>query len=247
MRAPMRAPSTFGQLAPIAVPGLILVGALSMLVMATRIGTMVFTGPWLFVLLSILAGTLVAGYLVAGLTEVVADSRAGWTLPPTGHLILPERGVNLPDHAVQRAGFATSHDPVHIPLHLAYALERSLAGAWGIPEDHWSRTKFLQRLTVALVLSVLLATIFLVGDALLGEGISRGMRDHAGTIVIAGTLAGWLLANAAERTRCEAVIDLLADARALVMDRGEHREVRRVLEEIGISIDDNEAAVGVSP
>jgi hypothetical protein len=243
----MRAPVSFGHLAPIVVPGLILVGALGLLVMATPIGAMVFNGPWIFVLLSVLAGTLVAGYLVAGLAGALADRRAGWTVPPAAHLAEGERAIRLPARAVERAGFATSGEVVSVPAHAAYALERSLAGAWGVPEDHWARTVFLQRLTVAFVVSVLFATAFLVGDALLGAGISRGIREHAGTIVVAGAVTGWLLANAVERARREAVLDLLADARAMVMDRGEHREVRRVLDEIGIELEGGEAAVGVPP
>lgn len=242
----MRAPASFGQLAPIFVPGLVVVGALGLLVVATPIGGMIFGGPWIFVLLSVFAGTLVAGYLVAGLASWLSDRRVGWALPPSAHLVAAERTVNLPARAVERAGFETDEERVRVPAHLAYALERSLAGAWGVPEDHWSRTAFLQRITVALVLSVLFATLFLLGDVAAGQGLSRGMRQHAGTIVIAGTLTGWLLARAAERSRQEAVIDLLADARAMVMDRGEHREVRRVLDELGLELAD-EGAVDVAP
>lgn len=243
----MRAPATLGHLLPVAVPGLVLVGALGLLVTATPVGAMVFSGPWTLVVLSILAGVLVAGYAVAGLAEAVAARRPRWALPPETHLAGPERAVTLPARAVQRAGFATAREQVRVPVHLAYALERSLAGAWGVPEDHWSRTRFLQRLTVALVASVALATAFLVGDALAGHGITRGMREHAGTVILAGGLTGWLAAGAAERTRRHAVVDLLADARAMVMDRGEHREVRRVLDAIGLELADEEAAVGVQP
>ena len=243
----MRAPASFGQLAPIAIPGLLLVGALGMLVMATPIGGMIFGGPWIFVLLSVVAGTLLAGYLVTALAQAWADRRAGWALPPAAHLAVGDRAIRLPARAVERAGFVTHQDEVRVPAHAAYALERSLAGAWGVPEDHWSRTAFLQRLTVALVLSVVAAVVFLVGDALAGAGISRGMREHAGTVVIAGTLTGWLVATSVERSRQEAAVDLLADARAMVMDRGEHREVRRVLDDIGIELDSGEAAVGVPP
>lgn len=243
----MRAPASFSQLAPIAVPGLVLVGALGLLVMATPIGFMVFGGPWLFTLLSIVAGVIVAGYLVTALTESVAGRRAGWRLPPAAHLLARESSVQLPAEAVRRAGFEVDEGPVRVPTHLAYALERSLAGAWGVPEDHWSRTAFLQRLTTALVLAVVFATLFLLGDVLAGQGLSSGMRSHAGTIVLAGSITGWLVAGVADRTRREAVIDLLADARAMVMDRGEHREVRRVLDELGLEIDSGEAEVGVSP
>lgn len=242
----MRAPASFGQLAPIAVPGFILVGALAMLARATAIGSLIFSASWVFLLVSVLAGTLVAGYLVAGLADSLADRRAGWSLPPASHLQEAERAIYLPAHAVERAGFTTAEDVVRVPAHAAYALERSLAGAWGVPEDHWSRTTFLQRITIALVLSVVVATGFLVASAFLGGRISPGMRSHAGTIIIAGTIAGWLLANAVERTRREAVVDLLADARAMVMDRGEHREIRRILDELGLDLEGSEAAVGVS-
>lgn len=243
----MRAPASFGQLAPIVVPGLIVVGALGMLVTATPIGAMIFGGPWIFVLLSLVAGTLVAGYLTAGLAEAFADRLGTWSLPQGAHLAEDEPVVALPAHAIERAGFTTELAVVHVPAHAAYALERSLAGAWGVPEDHWSRTAFVQRLTLALVLSVAFALAFLVGDLLMGEGISRGMREHAGTIVVAGSLTAGLTARSVRRTRREAVIDLLADARAMVMDRGEHREVRRVLDDIGIDLDEDEASIGVPP
>jgi hypothetical protein len=41
------------------------------------------------------------------------------------------------------------------------------------------------------------------------------------------------------------VLELLADARAMVMDRGEHQEVRRILDELGLSLAGEEPAVGV--
>jgi hypothetical protein len=243
----MRAPASFGQLAPVVVPGLVVVGALGMLVTATPIGAMIFGGPWIFVLLSLVAGTLVAGYLTAGLAQLFADRLGTWALPPGAHLSPREPAISLPARAVERAGFNAAHEAVRVPAWAAYALERSLAGAWGVPEDHWSRAAFLQRLTLALVLSVAFALAFMAGDVLVGEGLSRGMREHAGTIAIAGTFTAALVARGVRRARQAAAIDLLADARAMVMDRGQHREIRRVLDEIGIELDQGEAAVGVPP
>jgi hypothetical protein len=243
----MRAPASFGQLAPVVVPGLIVVGALGLLVTATPIGAMIFGGPWIFVLLSVAAGTLVAGYLTAGLAELFADRLGTWALPPGAHLSRRDPVIQLPARAVERAGFTAGQDPVLVPVEAAYALERSLAGAWGVPEDHWSRTAFLQRLTLALVLSVAFALAFMSGDVLVGEGLSRGMREHAGTVLFGGLVTAWLVARAVRRSRREAAVDLLADARAMVMDRGEHREIRRVLDDIGIELDEGEAAMGVPP
>lgn len=233
-----------GDLLEIVVPGLILQGALGILAIATPVGPMIFSGPWVFTVLTVLAGVLVVGYLVAGLQAWVGSYRHTWQVPPGSHFAEVPAVIDLPAHAVERAGFTTEEQTVQIPQGKAYALERSLAGAWGIPEDTWSRPVFLQRLTVAFALSAIAGLVFVLGDLANGGGITPGIRRHAGLVIPASIVTGWLTARAAQAARKTAILDLLADARAMVMDRGEHREVRRVLDEIGLGLAEEDADHG---
>lgn len=240
----MRNLTLLGDLLPVAVPGLVVLGAASMLVMQTPVGEMIFTGPTAFLVLSLVVGTLVLGYLVGAAQEILAGRVPAWALPPTSHLDAGEHGVTLPERAVERAGFVAD-GPVRVPLGLAYALERSLAGAWGTPEGGWNRAAFLQRISLAMGLSALLALAFLAGGLAAGGGLDPGLRSHGGTVLVLGGLTAWLVGVRASTARREAVVELLADARALIMDRGEHQEVRRVLDELGLSLAGEEPAVGV--
>jgi hypothetical protein len=239
----MRDLAFLGDLLPVLVPGGIVLGAASTLVLQTPVGTMIFTGPTAFLVVSLLVGTLVLGYLVGGLQELLAGRVAAWALPPTSHLDEQDHTVELPRAAVERAGFR-AEGSVHVRLGLAYALERSLAGAWGTPEGGWDRAAFLQRVALALGLSAGLAVGFLVAGVA-GGGLDAGLRSHGGTVLLLGGLAGWLVAVRAGAARREAVLELLADARAMIMDRGEHQEVRRILDELGLSLAGEEPAVGV--
>lgn len=242
----MRAPATWGALLPVALPGLIVVGATALLVMQTPIGPQIFGGPTVFLLLSLVVGTLVVGYLVAGLQEWLATVRSNWALPPQAHLTEAEHAIELPEQALRRAGYEAESTPIRIPLGRVYALERTLAGAWGTPEGAgWDRAAFLQRIALALGLSAGLATVFIVGG--LADGaIDRGLRSHGGTVLILGALTSWLVARRAVWARREAIVDILADARALVLDRGEFEEVRQVFDELGLRLTGRDAGVSVT-
>lgn len=241
----MRTPAMLGDLLPVAVPGLIVVGAASMLVMQTRIGPQIFGGPIVFLLLSLLVGILVVGYLVAGLQEVLAGRLDAWTLPPASHLDFSEHRVLVPSHAFERAGFTCQEAGVAVPLGAAYALERALAGAWGTPEGAgWDRVAFLQRITLALGLSAVLALAFMLGGLAAG-GLDPGLRSHGGTVLVFGAVTAYLVGRRVARARREAIIDLLADARALLLDRGEQKEVRRVLNELDLTLKEEDAGVGI--
>jgi hypothetical protein len=229
-----------GDLLDVIVPGLILQGGLGVLVIATPVGPMIFGGPWVFTLLTVVAGVLVTGYLVAGLQAWIGTRRATWQMPPGSHFADEQPTVELPARAVERAGFTTTHETIEVPHGDAYALERSLAGAWGIPEDTWNRAIFLQRITVAFTLAAIAGVVFVLGDVAMGQGLSRGIRTHAGLVIPASLVTGWLTASAAQGARRAAILDLLADARAMVVDRGEHREVRRVLDELGLGLAEEE-------
>lgn len=232
----MRPPATLGDLLPVLVPGLVLVGAAALLAMATPVGPMIFAGDVVFLLLSILAGALVAGYVVSALQEGLAAARPAWALPPMAHLAADDHAAQVPAPAARRAGFEAEGPTVEVPLGAAYALERALAGAWGIPEGAgWGRVAHLQRMALALGLSSALALAFLAGGLLDGS-VSRGLRAHATPVLVLGALGAWLCWRRARAARREGVVDLLADARALVMDRGEHPEVRRVLDELGLDL-----------
>lgn len=232
----MRPPITWGDLLPVAVPGLIIVGAAAMLVMQTQLGPLVFGGNLVFLLLSLLVGTLVVGYLVSGTQEVLARVVPAWALPPTSHLASIAHGVNLPRSAVEHAGFESETATVTLHLGDAYALERSLAGAWGTPETAgWDRVAFLQRLSLALAVSALLAAAFLAWG-FTGAGIDAGLRSHGFTVLLLGGAAAALVGQRSATARREAIINLLADARALLTDRGEHQEVRRVISDAGLSL-----------
>lgn len=239
----MRAPLRPGDLLPVLVPGLVLVGAAALLAMATPVGPMIFAGDVVFLLLSILAGALVLGYLVAGLQEHLATTRPGWALPPAAHLAEADHVVALPARAVERAGFQAQGEPVEVPVGDAYALERSLAGAWGIPEGAgWGRTQHLQRVALALAASTALAAAFLAGGFLTGA-VSRGLRAHGTPVLVLGAAGALVLWGRARAARREGVVDLLADARALVMDRGPHPEVRRVLDGLGVELEEPDVDV----
>lgn len=236
-----------GDLLPIAVPGLIVVGAAGMLVMQTAIGPMIFGGPIVFLLLSLIVGVLVTGYLVTGIQEVLSGRLDAWALPPEGHLDWSDHAVLLPSHALERAGFRCEEPGVAVPLGTAYALERALAGAWGTPEGAgWDRVAYLQRVTLALGLAALLAFVFLVGGVATGGGIDPGLRSHGGTVAILGTLSALLVGRRVTAARRESVIDLLADARALLLDRGEQREVRRVLNDLGLSLAEEDPGMNIT-
>lgn len=228
----------------VAVPGAIVLGAVSMLVMQTPVGPMIFSGPVAFLVVSLVVAVLVLGYLTAALQEVLAGRLAAWALPPTSHLDEGEHAVHLPARTVERAGFGCEGDGVTVRLGLAYALERSLAGAWGTPEGGWDRAAYLQRISLALGLSALLALAFLAAGMATG-GIDPGLRSHGGTVFVLGSVASWLVSIRAAQARRETVVELLADARALIMDRGEHQEVRRILDELGLSLAGEEPTVGV--
>lgn len=233
----MRPPITWGDLLPVLIPGLIVLGAASMLVMQTPLGPLVFGGNLVFLLLSLLVGALVVGYLVSGLQEVLTRIVPAWALPPTSHLGARIHGVTLPRLAVEQAGFRSEASTVTLPLGDAYALERSLAGAWGTPETAgWDRVAFLQRLSLALALAALLAAAFLAWG-LLGSGVDAGLRSHGLTVLLLGGATAALVGQRSATARREAIINLLADARALLMDRGEHQEVRRVLTDAGLSLE----------
>ncbi len=232
----MRPPITLGDLLPIAVPGLLLVGAAAMLVMQTPLGPLIFGGNLVFLLISLVVGILVAGYLVGGIQEVLAGRVASWALPPTSHLAATVHAVTLPQSAVEQAGFRCETDTATLRLGDAYALERSLAGAWGIPEAAgWDRAAYLQRTALALAASSLLAALFLAWGLVAGT-VDAGLRSHGLTVLILGALAASLVGLRSVTARREAAINLLADARALLTDRGEHQEVRRVLNDAGLSL-----------
>lgn len=242
----MRTPATWGALLPVAVPGLIVVGAAGLLVMQTTIGPQIFGGPTVFLVLSLLVGTLVVGYLVAGVQEWLATRRPGWALPPQAHLTEAEHAIELPERALRRAGYEAQSTPVEFPLGRAYALERTLAGAWGTPEGAgWDRAAFLLRVALALGLSAALGLAFLAGG-LVDGAIDRGLRSHGGTVLILGGLSSWLVARRAAWARREAIVDILADARALVLDRGEFEEVRQVFDELGLRLKGRDAGVSVT-
>lgn len=235
-----------GDLLPIAVPGVIVVGAAAMLVMQTPIGPMVFGGPIVFLLLSLTVGVLVTGYFVTGIQEVLSGRLDAWALPPEGHLDWSDHAVLVPSHALERAGFRCEEAGVAVPLGTAYALERALAGAWGTLEGAgWDRVAYLQRVTLALATSALLAFVFLVASLGMG-GVDAGLRSHGATVAILGTLTALLVGRRVTAARREAVIDLLADARALLLDRGEQREVRRVLNDLGLSLAEEDPGMSIT-
>jgi hypothetical protein len=239
----MRPPATLGDLLPVLVPGTVLLGAAALLAMATPVGPMIFAADAVFLLLSVVAGALVAGYLVAGLQEHLAATRPAWALPPMAHLAPTDVAEHVPATAAQRAGFEADGTTVEVPLAAAYALERALAGAWGIPEGAgWGRVQHLQRMALALGASAALAAAFFLGGLLAGE-ISRGLRAHGTPVLVLGLVGALLCWRRARAARREGVVDLLADARALVMDRGEHPEVRRVLDEVGLDLREPEVDV----
>lgn len=234
-----------GDLLPVAVPGLIVVGAAGMLVMQTSIGPMVFGGPIVFLLLSLLVGVLVVGYVLAGLQSWLSARWARWALPPEAHLDVGEHSIILPAYALERAGFRCKDAGLAVPLGSLYALERSLAGAWGTPEGAgWDRVAFLQRITLALGLSTLLALGFLIGAIATGN-VDPGLRSHAGTVLVMGAIGTGLVARYVAQARREAVIDLFADARAFLMDRGEHDEIRRVMDELDLGLKEQDPAHNV--
>lgn len=239
----MRPPAMASDLWGVAVPGAIVLGALAMLVMQTPLGSMIFSGPVAFLVVSLLVGVLVLGYLTAALQEVLAGRWSPWALPPTSHLDEGDHTVRLSAASVERAGFGCEGEAVTVRLGLAYALERSLAGAWGTPEGGWDRAAYLQRIALAMALSALLALGFLASG--LSAGFDAGLRSHAGTVLVLGSLTAWLVSIRARQARREAVVELLADARAMIMDRGEHQEVRRILDELGLSLTGEEPTVGV--
>ncbi len=242
----MRTPGTFGHLLPIAVPGFIVMGALSVLVTPTIVGRLAFfSGSTSLLVIGVLTGTLVIGYLLSGWQTWLAGTSAGWALPPEAHLSEEERVVELPARAVQRAGFSTHDETVVVPLAEAFAMERALAGAWGTPEGAgWDRVSFVQRLVLAFAASAVLALGFLAGAIAMGA-VSRGMRDHAGSVLVLGAIGAWLLHRLAARMRREAVLEILADARALLLDRGENTEVQRVLQDIGLRLQEEELGIGI--
>lgn len=232
----MRPPARLGDLLPVLVPGLLLTGAAALLAMATPVGPMIFGGDAVFLVLSILAGALVLGYILGAVQEQLASFHPDWTLPPAAHLAAGDHVVTLPAAAVARAGFEAEGGSVVVPLGEAYALERSLAGAWGVPEGAgWARVQHLQRVALALGASAVLAAAFLVGG-LSGGGLPRGLVSHGTPVLVLGAVGSTLLWRRARAARREGVVDLLADARALVMDRGEHPEVRRILDELGLEM-----------
>lgn len=235
-----------GDLLPVATPGLLVVGAAAMLVMQTTIGPMIFGGPIVFLLLSLVVGVLVVGYLVAGLQELLASRWNPWALPPSSHLDWGQHAVIVPSHAIERAGFRCPEAGVAVPLGTAYALERALAGAWGTPEGAgWDRVAFLQRITLALAISAILALVFVIGGFAASGALDPGLRSHGGTVFILGALAAGLVGRRAVTARQESVIDLLADARALLLDRGENKEVRRVLNDLDLSLDEGDPGMSI--
>lgn len=242
----MEPPALFGHLLPVAIPGTIIVGALAMLVMQTPLGPMIFQGPLPFLLLSLIVGILVLGYLVSALQETLSRSLSTWALPPTGHLDDDGHAITLPPHAVERAGFQAQTAPVTIPLGDAYALERSLAGAWGTPERSWDRAAFLQRLTLAFLTSALTATLFLIQGALTSR-ITPGLASHGLTVLLLAGITAALLTHRAQMARKEAILELLADARALLTDRGEHQEVRRILNDANLTLTGEDPGYKIHP
>jgi hypothetical protein len=237
-----------GDLLDVIVPGLILEGAIAIMAIATPVGPMIFSGPWMFTVLTVIAGVLVLGYIAAGLQSWIAHRYTAWLLPPDAHLAPNAAPIRVPARAVERAGFQAENDPVEVPHGHAYALERSLAGAWGVPEATWARAAFLQRVTVAFTLSALVAAFFLVGDVANGAGVTRGIRTHGSMVLGVGVLGALLVNRAAAWARRTAIVDLFADARAMVMDRGEHREVRRVLDAVGLEMEGEPGeTLGVPP
>lgn len=242
----MRTPAMLGDLLPIAVPGFLVVGALSVLVRPTVIGDLAFTGSWVFLIMGVATGTLVLGYLLAGLQEALSTRVSAFALPPASHLDWSEHAVVLPAPAVERAGYRCGEGGVVVPLGTAYALERALSGAWGTPEGAgWDRVAYLQRIAMALGLSALLGLGFLAVGLATGS-LNPGIRSHGGAVLLLGALSSWLVALKASRSRSEAVLDLLADARALLLDRGEQTEVRRCLNEIGIELTEEGMGLNVA-
>ncbi|MDX1612066.1 MAG: hypothetical protein R3185_06830 [Candidatus Thermoplasmatota archaeon] len=239
----MRTPGTLGHLLPVALPGFVVTGALVTLVMPTFLGRLAFTEPVVPLVVGLLTAVVVFGYLLAAIQTRLAASRPGWALPPEAHLASDDVAEVLPASAVQRAGFATHSDPVEIPLGHAFALERALSGAWGTPEGAgWDRVAFIQRMGLSLMTAGGLAIAFLAGAGAAGA-MSRGLRDHAGPVLVFGLLTGWLLLKAARRMRKEAILELLADARALLLDRGENTEVQRVLADVDLRLQEEELGV----
>lgn len=243
----MRTPGSVGDLLPVAVPGFLVLGALSVLVTPTVVGQLAFSGPWQQLLLGVLTGTLVLGYLLASFQEALARSLRAWALPPNAHLAHREHAIEMPEAALRRAGYeSVEGGGAIVPLGAAYALERSLAGEWGTPEGAgWDRVAFLQRLTLAFGAAGLLGLAFLLGAAANGT-LDQGMRSHAGAVFVLGWLVAMLLARVVRHARREAVLDLLADARALLLDRGESAEVRRVLTDLGLDLSEESVAASVS-
>lgn len=243
----MRTPVRFGDLLPVAVPGFLVVGAASLLVMQTAVGVMIFNGPIVFLLLGLLVGVLVLGYILAGVQEILSTRLAGWSLPPEAHLDDDEHVIEVPAYGFERAGFSVEGSLVQVPLGSAFALERALAGAWGTPEGAgWERIAFLQRVTLGFIVATLIAVLFFVGGIAQGQ-LDAGVRSHGGMVFLLGALGTWLVGRRIRPTRQEAVLDLFADARALLLDRGEQDEVRRVMEDLGLSLAEEDPGLGVSP
>ena len=244
----MRTPGSLGDLLPVAVPGFLVVGALSVLLLPTALGALAFGGPAVQLVVGLLTGALVFGYLIAGLQEALARRAGRWALPPSAHFAAGPAVVELPATAVERAGYApASPGPVSVPLGLAYSLERSLAGEWGTPEGAgWDRVAFLHRVSLALGLAAVLAAALMLGTAAAGA-FTSGIRSHASAVLLLGGLASWMVGRFALQARREAVLDLLADARALLMDRGDTAEVRHALAAIGLELAEESPRARISP
>lgn len=243
----MRTPGSLGDLLPIAVPGFLVIGALSTLIIPTVVGALAYSGPLTPLVLGLITGTLVFGYLLATVQEAIARRGGAWALPPGSHLADREATIVVPNAAVRRAGFEPiDNDAIEVPIATAYALERSLSGEWGTPEGAgWDRVAFLQRLTLGFATASLLGLAFLV-VAVATENLTRGIREHATPVFVLGGLVAWALGRVVAHARRESVLDLLADARALLMDRGDVAEVRRVLSELGLELSEESLSASVS-
>lgn len=239
----MRTPMSMGDLLPVAVPGFLVIGALSILVTPTFLGALAFTGPLVGLLLGLATGVLVFGYLITAVQTMLSGRAGGWGLPPETHLAKAQPVVTLPAEALERAGFSVHAPVLEVPLGHAFSLERALAGAWGTPEGAgWDRVAFVQRMAIAFWTSAGLALLFLLGAGLTGQ-LSRGLRDHATPVLVLGLAVAWLLSRLAARLRKEAVLELFADARALLLDRGENREVQRVLADLDVRLAEEELGI----